>query len=260
MFGSQDLVKDVLQTCDESMAFLLGEPTSVGTLRDIAKQVNENGPEFMPGMCCLDTPSNSEWFGYYVSLLHLLSPSSAILERFSHHSPARLFNFNSIVQEAATLVFPCELTCLLAPSSALFGTLHSSFPCSFVVKGSAKTLALGILESVWMLALGWSMLSLTLCEIKRSNRADKVPCSLLDTFSFMCVFFSISLSADGHWFRGPCLTLQKCINDRPTANETGYSQAFENFAVTIVITDPTDDRSVNVFFKLVCDRAVIDFS
>lgn len=58
-----DILQDVLQTCDESMAFLIGDSTSVGTLRDIAQQIENNGPEYMPGFCCLDNPSNSAWFG-----------------------------------------------------------------------------------------------------------------------------------------------------------------------------------------------------
>lgn len=59
--------KDVLETCDESMSFLLGDVTSVGTLRAIVEDVKENGPKRMPGECCLDDPSSSDWFGFNVS-------------------------------------------------------------------------------------------------------------------------------------------------------------------------------------------------
>ena len=47
-------------------------------------------------------------------------------------------------------------------------------------------------------------------------------------------------SAGGGYFRSPCYTLRNCINDRPTVNETGYTESFENFAQPLVITDPTD--------------------
>ncbi|EJK46009.1 hypothetical protein THAOC_35347, partial [Thalassiosira oceanica] len=63
-----DLLEGVLQTCDDSMSLLLGDMTSLGTLQEIngAIQDHELGPEkAMPGSCCLDDPSTSEWFGYY---------------------------------------------------------------------------------------------------------------------------------------------------------------------------------------------------
>jgi hypothetical protein len=62
-----DWLKDATTTCDDSMALLVGSSTSVGTLRDVAKLVNENGPDRMPGTCCLDTPLTSQYFGYHVS-------------------------------------------------------------------------------------------------------------------------------------------------------------------------------------------------
>ena len=65
---NNEMLQDVLGTCDESMSLLLGSVTSVGTLSEIAELVNdpEYGPKFMPGQCCLDNPATSEWFGYYV--------------------------------------------------------------------------------------------------------------------------------------------------------------------------------------------------
>jgi len=64
---SINMLKGVLETCDASMELLLGGVTSIGTLQEIARLVNdpEYGPEYMPGSCCLDNPANSEWFGYY---------------------------------------------------------------------------------------------------------------------------------------------------------------------------------------------------
>ncbi|EJK46274.1 hypothetical protein THAOC_35064, partial [Thalassiosira oceanica] len=63
-----DLLEGVLQTCDDSMSLLLGDMTSLGTLQEINWALNDTelGPEkAMPGSCCLDDPSTSEWFGYY---------------------------------------------------------------------------------------------------------------------------------------------------------------------------------------------------
>jgi len=57
-----DWLKDATTTCDDSMALLLGSSTSVGTLQDVAKLVNENGPDRMPGTCCLDTSLTSQFF------------------------------------------------------------------------------------------------------------------------------------------------------------------------------------------------------
>jgi len=58
-------LKNVMKTCDDSMALLLGSSTSLGTLRAIAKLVNNKGPERMPGTCCLDSPLTSQFFGYH---------------------------------------------------------------------------------------------------------------------------------------------------------------------------------------------------
>ena len=62
----------------------------------------------------------------------------------------------------------------------------------------------------------------------------------------------------GVWFRSPCLELQECINNRPQncTDGTGpyfnstppcvpnpvFSQSFENFAVGLVINDPSDQE------------------
>ena len=58
-----NMLRDVVGTCDESFSVLLGNATSVGTLRDIAHLVMEDGPKHMPGSCCLDSATSSEWFG-----------------------------------------------------------------------------------------------------------------------------------------------------------------------------------------------------
>ena len=62
-----DLMQNMIKTCDNSMKLLLGPSTSLGTLRSIAKLVNEKGPQRMPGICCLDSPLTSQFFGYHVS-------------------------------------------------------------------------------------------------------------------------------------------------------------------------------------------------
>ena len=49
--------------CDTSMKFLLGNLMSLGTLQDIADDIKENGPGRMPGLCCLDSSTTSEWYG-----------------------------------------------------------------------------------------------------------------------------------------------------------------------------------------------------
>ena len=54
-----DLLEGVLQTCDVSMSLLLGDITSLGTLQEINRALEdpELGPEkAMPGSCCLDDP------------------------------------------------------------------------------------------------------------------------------------------------------------------------------------------------------------
>ena len=48
-------------------------------------------------------------------------------------------------------------------------------------------------------------------------------------------------NAGGVWFRSPCIELQECIDNRPRNGTIGYSQAFENFAVGLVIDDPSDE-------------------
>ena len=53
-------------------------------------------------------------------------------------------------------------------------------------------------------------------------------------------------NANGKWIRSPCRTLKKCIDDRPVNGTDGYSQSFEDFALTIVIEDATiEDQSRN---------------
>ena len=65
------LSREAMKACDDSMALLVGSSTSVGALARLAEVVNdpnvENARERMPVQCCLDTPLDSEYFGYNVS-------------------------------------------------------------------------------------------------------------------------------------------------------------------------------------------------
>ena len=65
----RDLAKKAMGICDESMSFLVGSQLSVGTLKSIADSVESGGPERMPGYCCMDVATNSEFFGFNVSIL-----------------------------------------------------------------------------------------------------------------------------------------------------------------------------------------------
>ena len=70
VYGSiddKDLAKSAMHSCDEAMSLLLGSTTSVGTLSKVATLVNNSGTEHMPGECCMDSATNSEFFGYRVS-------------------------------------------------------------------------------------------------------------------------------------------------------------------------------------------------
>ena len=65
------LSREAMKACDDSMALLVGSSTSVGALARLAEVVNdpnvENARERLPVQCCLDTPLDSEYFGYNVS-------------------------------------------------------------------------------------------------------------------------------------------------------------------------------------------------
>ena len=63
------LSREAMKACDDSMALLVGSSTSVGALARLAKTVNKDlfARDRMPVKCCLDTPSDSEYFGYDVS-------------------------------------------------------------------------------------------------------------------------------------------------------------------------------------------------
>ena len=63
------LAKEAMRICDESMSFLVGSQLSVGTLKSIADSIQEDGPERMPGYCCMDVATNSEFWGYNVRRL-----------------------------------------------------------------------------------------------------------------------------------------------------------------------------------------------
>jgi len=119
------------------MALLLGSSTSLGTLRAIAQEVNDHGPERMPGTCCLDSPLTSKFFGY-------------------HYDPSAM---------------ECQNP----------GPWH-----------------LGITAEA--------------CK-----------------------------NARGRWFRSPCVTLKECIDQRPKNGTDQFSPSFENFALNLVIEDPSNE-------------------
>lgn len=62
----------------------------------------------------------------------------------------------------------------------------------------------------------------------------------------------------GIWTRSPCLTLKKCIDNRPGPEDEGFSITFEEFASKLIIDDPADEeRCGEVRSKLGFDK---DFS
>lgn len=63
----RDLAKVVMRICDESMSVLTGPRTSVGRLLAIADNVRDNGIDRMPGYCCMDVATGSQFSGYHVS-------------------------------------------------------------------------------------------------------------------------------------------------------------------------------------------------
>ena len=68
------LAKEAMRICDESMSFLLGSQLSVGTLKTLVESIETNGHDRMPGYCCMDVATNSEFWGYGVS-----GPSNLLL-------------------------------------------------------------------------------------------------------------------------------------------------------------------------------------
>ena len=56
-----------MQICDQSMSFLLGSQLSVGTLKTIVDSIEKDGSGRMPGYCCMDVATTSEFWGYNVS-------------------------------------------------------------------------------------------------------------------------------------------------------------------------------------------------
>eukprot|EP00956_Cyclotella_meneghiniana_P028804 scaffold68082_cov91-Cyclotella_meneghiniana.AAC.2 len=63
------LAKEAMRICDESMSFLLGSQISVGTLKTIVDSIVKDGSGRMPGYCCMDVATTSEFWGYNVSRL-----------------------------------------------------------------------------------------------------------------------------------------------------------------------------------------------
>ena len=67
-----DVSSKAMQSCDASMALLVGSSLSVGSLANIAKSIRDGGPHKMPGHCCLDTATDSEFLGHDVRVLIFL--------------------------------------------------------------------------------------------------------------------------------------------------------------------------------------------
>lgn len=69
VYGQFDnlISSQVASTCDESMALLLGDNMSLGTLIAIVNDIEANGIGHMPGTCCQDDPTTSEFFGSFYS-------------------------------------------------------------------------------------------------------------------------------------------------------------------------------------------------
>ena len=60
--------RGAMQVCDTTMSLFLGNSVSVGRLRQVVNELEENGPTYMPGECCLDTAATSARFGFNVSI------------------------------------------------------------------------------------------------------------------------------------------------------------------------------------------------
>ena len=72
------LPKSAMSSCDLSMSLLLGSTISLGTLTAITSLVSAKGTEHMPGNCCMDSPTNSDFFGYRVSIMIAASISIVV--------------------------------------------------------------------------------------------------------------------------------------------------------------------------------------
>jgi hypothetical protein len=63
-----DLAKFAMHICDKGMSLLIGSHASVGRLTAIVDVITKEGVDRMPGYCCMDIATNSEFFGYSVSV------------------------------------------------------------------------------------------------------------------------------------------------------------------------------------------------
>ena len=63
----RDLAKAAMHSCDESMSLLVGSKVSIGRLKAISELIRDTDHDRMPGYCCMDVASNSQFFGYDVS-------------------------------------------------------------------------------------------------------------------------------------------------------------------------------------------------
>jgi hypothetical protein len=82
--------------CDVSMNFLLGTTVSLGNLRSTAITVNDLGPDRMPGECCLDTATTSEYLGYNVRYIQTMRCACVHVCFFSSHVSFHLLLFNLV--------------------------------------------------------------------------------------------------------------------------------------------------------------------
>ena len=69
-----DLARGAMHSCDESMSLMIGSQASVGRLKAIADIIEGEGPERMPGYCCMDDATNSAFFGFDVSCPNCQGP------------------------------------------------------------------------------------------------------------------------------------------------------------------------------------------
>ena len=61
-----EISSKAIQSCDASMSFLIGSSLSVGSLGNLVKAIETDGPDKMPGLCCLDKATDSQFLGHDV--------------------------------------------------------------------------------------------------------------------------------------------------------------------------------------------------
>ena len=73
----RDLAKRAMRLCDESMSFLTGPELSVGTLKSIVDEVDQDGLDRMPGYCVSIVLKEIGAVPVYFQLNTVLQSSSA---------------------------------------------------------------------------------------------------------------------------------------------------------------------------------------